>query len=252
MIDQSIIDRLDWAATSASPIGQLSLSVGEEEAYALQAALVERRLARGERLVGFKMGLTSLAKMAQVNVNEPIMGKLTDAMEVPDGESLALGRFIHPRVEPEIAFCLACDLAGEIDVAAARAAVAKVAPAIDVLDSRYAAFKFNLADGIADNCSSAAFVVGPWSLCPESLGDLPMQIEVDGVIAHEGSSQEILGDPFNSLVRAARLAGRHGMVLPAGAIFLTGAATAAVPVSAGTTVRAVVGGLGDCSLRVVA
>jgi 2-oxo-3-hexenedioate decarboxylase len=250
MTDMSIAEALDRAAMSASPIPQLALTVDEDAAYALQAAVVQRRLERGERLTGFKMGLTSLAKMAQVNVNEPMMGRLTDAMEVPDGGTLSSARFIHPRVEPEIAFRLSRDLSGEVDVTTARAAVGGAAAAIDVLDSRYAAFKFNLADGIADNCSSSGYVIGSWQPLPDRLDNLAMRIEVDGEIVHEGSSSEILGDPLNSLIMAARLAARQGTTLKEGQIFLTGAATAAVPVRPGMTARAVVEGLGSCSLRV--
>ena len=96
---------LDDAATGAKAIPQLTLGheLDVDGAYAVQEALIARRLDRGQRLVGIKLGLTSRAKMAQVGVHEVIWGRLTDAMRVPDGGRLALDGFIHRRIEPEVA-----------------------------------------------------------------------------------------------------------------------------------------------------
>lgn len=245
---------LDAAARTATPIAQLAETGARIEladAYAIQAASVARRLARGERAIGIKMGFTSRAKMAQMGVEDLIWGRLTDAMQLAAGGELRLSRFIHPRAEPEIAFRLARPLWGAITRAQAIAAVDAVAPAIEIIDSRYRNFRFSLTDVVADNSSSSAFVLGEW-VDPARLGDAeqPMSLRVDGSVVQQGSSAAILGDPWASLVEAARLAHAAGLVLEAGWVVLAGAATAAHALAAGTRVEADAGTLGRVGFRV--
>ncbi|MFE9954036.1 2-keto-4-pentenoate hydratase [Micromonospora sp. NPDC005299] len=249
-----IAEKLGAAADQATAIPQLAAETGldVDAAYAVQAALLKRRLDRGERLVGLKMGLTSKAKMAQVGVDEVIWGRLTDAMRVADGGTVDVADFIHPRVEPEVAFLLdRLPEAGE-PVGAFTEAVRAVAPAIELIDSRYANFTFSLPDVVADNTSAAAFVVGPWSPVPDGLDNLGVLLEIDGRVAQVGSTAAILGDPRRALDEGIRLAGRHGVRLREGWVFLAGAATAAVPLRPGAHVRAVVEKLGTASLRATA
>ncbi|MEU1685732.1 fumarylacetoacetate hydrolase family protein [Micromonospora sp. NPDC005707] len=246
-----IAEKLGAAADTATAIPQLAAETGldVDAAYAVQAALLQRRLDRGERLVGLKMGLTSKAKMAQVGVDEVIWGRLTDSMRVPDGGTVDVAGFIHPRVEPEVAFLLdRLPEPGE-PVGAFTRAVRAVAPAIELIDSRYANFTFSLPDVVADNTSAAAFVVGPWSPVPEGLDNLGVLLEIDGRVAQVGSTAAILGDPRRALDEGIRLAGRHGVRLRKGWVFLAGAATAAVPLRPGAHVRAVVEKLGTATLK---
>ncbi|MGW0506715.1 2-keto-4-pentenoate hydratase [Micromonospora sp. NPDC003241] len=242
---------LDRAADTATAVPQVAAEAGldVDAAYAVQAALVQHRLDRGERLVGLKMGLTSKAKMAQVGVDEVIWGRLTDAMRIPDGGTVDVTGFIHPRVEPEVAFLLdRLPEPGE-PVGDFTDAVRAVAPAIELIDSRYANFTFSLPDVIADNTSAGAFVIGPWSPVPDGLENLGVLLEIDGRVAQVGSTAAILGDPRRALDEGIRLAGRHGVRLREGWVFLAGAATAAVPLRAGVRVRAVVEKLGGASVR---
>ncbi|GIH09283.1 4-oxalocrotonate decarboxylase [Rhizocola hellebori] len=226
---------LDEAALNAKAIPQLDLET-VDEGYAVQETLLARRWARGERLVGYKMGLTSKAKMAQVGVNEVIFGRLTDAMQVPDGGSVDVARFIHPRVEPEVAFLLR-----DGDIVA-------VAAALELIDSRYADFKFTLPDVIADNTSGAAFTVGAWHPVPVGIDNLGVLLEIDGKVVQVGSTAAILGDPRRAWRDGVALAARHGVEMSDG-ILLAGAATAAVPLAPGAHVRTVVQSLGTASLR---
>ncbi|MFG1889139.1 2-keto-4-pentenoate hydratase [Micromonospora sp. NPDC049051] len=249
-----IAERLGVAADTATAIPQLAAETGldVDAAYAVQTALIQRRLDRGERLVGLKMGLTSKAKMAQVGVDEVIWGRLTDTMRVPDGGTLDPSRFIHPRVEPEVAFLLdRLPEPGE-PVGDFTDAVRAVAPAIEIIDSRYANFSFSLPDVIADNTSAAAFTIGAWSPVPDGLDNLGVLLEIDGRVAQVGSTAAILGDPRRALDEGIRLAGRHGVRLREGWVFLAGAATAAVPLKPGAHVRVVVEHLGTTSLRAAA
>ncbi|WP_328485201.1 2-keto-4-pentenoate hydratase [Streptomyces zaomyceticus] len=233
----ALAEALDTAARDGRPLaGGGSGPKDTGEAYAVQEALVARRLARGERLTGFKLGFTSVAKMRQMGVSDLIHGRLTDRMEIPDGGRFDLSRLIHPRVEPEVAFLLGDTLRPGGDP---MAAVAAVAPALEVIDSRYDGFRFSLPEVIADNTSAAGYALGPWS-APGDLGNLGVLLELDGRPAETGSTAAILGHPLRALAAAARLAG----VLEAGTVILAGAATAAVPLPPGTHVRATVSGLG--------
>lgn len=246
----AIATRLDEAARQAKATAQLAEPLSIDEAYAIQAASLARRYARGERRVGIKMGFTSRAKMVQMGVDAMIWGRLTDAMMIEDGDAISLARFVHPRVEPEVAFLLAEALPGNVTQPAAVAALAGVAPALEIIDSRYENFKFSLTDVVADNSSSSAFVIGPWGDPQQALGNLGMIMEIDGTARQIGSSAAILGNPLRSLVAAARLAAAAGEPLQAGDIVMAGGATAAEALACGQHVRLVVQRLGSVEFRV--
>ena len=244
---------LDQAARQRIAVPQLGTD-GEEltlsEAYAVQAGLLRLREARGERLIGLKMGFTSEAKRAQMKIDDLIFGRLTDAMRIADGGTLSLGGFIHPRIEPELAFLLGAPLSGEVSPESARRAVAGVAPALEVIDSRYRDFRFSLADVIADNSSSAALVVGGWQSPPTDLAALGIRLCCDGTVLESGSAAAIMGDPLRSLVAAARLAAAADLRLEAGWLVLAGGATAAHPLRPKTRVSVEVERLGSAALEV--
>ncbi len=246
---------VDEAARTATAIPQLTIAhpdLGVEEAYAVQALSVQRRLARGERRIGVKMGLTSRAKMQQVGVDEVIWGRLTDAMLLEEGGELSLARYVHPRIEPEIAFLMKKPLAGRVTPVEAMAAVEAVAPAMEVIDSRYENFKFSLPDVVADNSSSSGLVIGPWCDPRQDISNLGMILEVDGRPVQIGSSAAILGHPVRSLVAAARMVAAAGEELHPGDIVMAGGATAAHSLAARETVRTVVERLGNVTICVVA
>ncbi len=250
MIDiTAIAERLDEAARTASATPQLEEPISLEEAYAVQAASLERRYARGEKRIGIKMGLTSRAKMTQMGVEEVIWGRLTDAMLVEDGDTIDFPAYVHPRVEPEIAFLLDRPLTGRVTPMQALEAVAAIAPALEIIDSRYENFKFSLTDVIADNSSSSNFVVGPWSDPHRDFSNLGLILRLSGVVKQIGSSAAILGDPIRSLVAAARLTSEAGEPLQAGDIVLAGGATAAEALSPGQHVQVAIQNLGSANFR---
>ncbi|MGA5428234.1 2-keto-4-pentenoate hydratase [Streptomyces koyangensis] len=246
---------LDEAVTSRRAIGQLSryASLTLDDAYHVQALGSELRAARGDGLVGVKLGFTSKAKALQMGVSDVIFGRLYAKGEYPDGGSVAMEDFIHPRVEPEVAFRLGArfDARAAADPEAElRAAIDAVAPGLEIIDSRYANFQFSLTDVVADNTSAAGFVTGAWQpadlTAPDvRFDDRPVTLEIDGVAAATGSTSDILGDPVLALPAIARMAAARGVVLPAGSVLLAGAATAAVALPGGVTVRAAVQGLGS-------
>jgi 2-oxo-3-hexenedioate decarboxylase len=250
----TLAKNVDDAARNATAIAQISATqtLSLEDAYAIQKKMIALRIARGERRVGMKMGFTSRAKMVQMGVSDMIWGRLTDRMLVEDGGRISKAKFVHPRAEPEIAYLLKAPLAGPVTPAQALAAVEAIAPAIEIIDSRFANFKFSLEDVVADNASSSAFVIGNWSKPDIDCSNLGMLLEVDGRAAQIGSSAAILGNPARSLAAASRMVAEHGERLEAGWIVMAGGATEAVALAAGTSVRNTVEKLGSVSFSVTA
>jgi 2-oxo-3-hexenedioate decarboxylase len=244
---------LDGAARDARAIPQISLrhSLSVEDAYRVQQAAIQRRIGRGEQVIGVKMGFTSPAKMAQMGVADQIIGTLTDGMQVANGASISLDAFIHPRCEPEIAFLLRKDLSAELTLEDAFEAIEAVAPAIEIIDSRYEQFRFSLSDVIADNASSAALVLGDWVKPGAHLADAEVTLAVNAKIRQHGSTRDILGNPMRALISAARLAALAGRPLQSGAIVLAGAATAAEPLVPGMRIQATVEHIGDVHFSVL-
>ncbi|MEM1319692.1 MAG: fumarylacetoacetate hydrolase family protein [Bacteroidota bacterium] len=249
---ENLAQQLDEAALRAEAVDQISLqqSFGVDDAYAIQAASLQRRYARGEHFIGLKMGFTSRAKMQQMGVHDMIWGRLTDAMLLPAEGTLSLQKHIHPRAEPELCFLVNQPIDRELSAAEAPDFVSGIAPAIEVIDSRYRNFKFSLEDVIADNCSSAALAVGPWQPTNTPIGDLQMELLIDGAVVHEGNSSAILGDPWKSFMAATRLAAQYGQPIPEGALIMAGAATPAVYLQAGQSVEVRVAQLGEVAFAV--
>ncbi|MCP3165021.1 2-keto-4-pentenoate hydratase [Myxococcus qinghaiensis] len=221
------------------------------EAYAVQEAGLQLRLAAGERVVGLKMGLTSEAKRRQMNLDSPVYGVLTDRMRVAADGVIQLGRGIHPKIEPEIAFRTARELRGTVTREEALDACESVFAAMEILDSRYRDFKyFSLPDVVADNSSSSLFVLGEEERSPRALDltRLEMKMSVNDALVQSARSDAISGDPVLSVVQLCALLAERGQVLPAGSIVLAGAATAAHMLQPGDRVRLVVEGLGSVAV----
>jgi 2-oxo-3-hexenedioate decarboxylase len=237
---------VDDAARAGKAIPQLSnkADYNLEEAYAIQAAAFQRRLARGEKQVGMKMGFTSRAKMIQMGLTDLVWGRLSDEMLVADGDEINFNKYVHPRAEPELAFLLKKPIEGPVTAAEALAAVEAVAPAIEIIDSRYKKFKFSLEDVVADNSSSSGFVLGAWNKPDVDISNLGMLLEVNGRPVQIGSSAAILGHPVRSLAHAARISTQAGESLQAGWVVMAGGATAAHALNPGDYVRNTVQDLG--------
>ncbi len=250
MLNADLLAReLDEALLGRQEIAPLTKTHGDfdlEAAYSIQRAGLELRGARGERVVGYKMGLTSAAKRAQMSLGSPIYGYLTDAMRVHD--QVPVGQGVHPKIEPEIAFVTGRELTGTISRDEALRACAGVAPALEILDSRFIGFKyFSLPDVVADDCSSWRFALGNW-MAPCEVGDLQMQMSIDGRVVQEARSSAISGHPVDSLVQLCAMLALHGRSLPAGSVVLAGAATVAEPLRAGMRVLLEVESLGALSV----
>jgi 2-oxo-3-hexenedioate decarboxylase len=248
---QAIAHRVDDAARYVKEIPQLPEQITLQDAYAIQRTSIQRRLARGERQVGIKMGFTSRAKMVQMGVADMIWGRLTDEMIVEDGGVTSLKRYVHPRLEPEVAYLLKNRLVGTVTPMQALAAVEAIGPAMEIIDSRYQAFKFSLTDVIADNSSSSGFVVGAWHKPDLDSANLGIVVSFNGAPVLVGSTAAILGNPLRSLVAAARFAAEADEPLQPGWIVLAGGASHAEALKPGVWVECEVQHLGRTAFSVV-
>lgn len=260
MLDVSAIEKMTGivadAQANAHTIAKLTDSYPDmtiEDGYAVQDALLARWEDQGRVLVGLKAGLTSKAKMDQMGVTEPSFGMLMGDTVDPDGGIVPTDRLIHPRVEAEIAFVTKAELAGpEVSIEDVLAATDFVQPAIEIIDSRFEKFKFDLVSVIADNGSSARFVMGGRPRRPQDvdLRTIGMVLEKNGEVVGMASSGAVLGHPARSMqMLVAWLHGR-GRTLPAGSIVLTGGATEAVAVASGDAIVARYQGMGSISVRI--
>ena len=246
--------RLVDAAEHRAPIGPLTATAADlspEAAYLVQDAVIAARVARGARLTGAKLGLTSAAKQRQMNVSEPLYGWLTADMALDAGQPLRCAGFIQPRCEPEIAFLLAADLAGpHVTAADVLAATAGVCPAIDVLDSRFSGYAFTLPDVIADNASGAAYLLGTTRSDPAA-ADLRLTgvvLEKNGELAATAAGAAALGHPAAAVAWLVRALARRHRGLLAGQVVLSGGLTEAIAVAPGDVITARFDRLGTVEL----
>ena len=252
-----LCERVEGAQTRAYAIPKLTdeypnMTIGD--GYAVQLELRKRFLAAGHKQVGWKAGLTSKAKMIQMGVNVPSIGFLTDRMARPENSAITVSDLVHPRVECEVAFVTKAPLQGpnctRDDVLAA---TDYVLPAVEVIDSRFSGFKFDLPSVVADNGSSARVVAGGRARYVDELDlrTLGVVLEKNGEAVALGAGAAVLGHPAAAVAMLVNHLGRRGKSLPAGSLVLSGGATEAVSVQAGDHVRLRVQGMGSVSLRFV-
>jgi 2-keto-4-pentenoate hydratase len=240
--------RLADAITTRTAISPDADELTVSRAYELQDELISLL---GRAPVAAKLGLTSVAKQQQMNVDEPAYGWLLQGSHVEVGNELACGELIQPRVEPEIAFLMGRDLEGpDVTATDVLRATEAVLPAIDVLDSRYAGYRFTLPAVVADNISSARYAVGnPVPLSQIDLRLVGCVFEVDGRLVATAAGAAILDHPAAAVAWFVRALALRGRRLEAGTLVLAGAMTAAVPVSPGQVVRATIDRIGSVELR---
>lgn len=243
--------RLHEAARSGTPCAPVRdlLPPGDiAAAYAVQARNTARALGAGRRLVGRKIGLTARAVQRQLGVDQPDYGSLFADMAAGDGEPIPPGRLLQPKVEAEVALVLERDVATDQPTVADLArAVAFVAPAIEVVDSRIAGWDIRLVDTVADNASAGLYVLGGplRRLRDLALAGCRMRMTLDGEEASTGSGAACLGHPLNAAVWLARVMARLGTPLRAGEVVLTGALGPMAAVAPGQTAEAAIEGLGS-------
>ena len=210
-------------------------------AYEVQRINIDRQIAEGRRVVGRKIGLTSIAVQRQLGVDSPDFGTLLDCMSICDGEEIQFGRLLQPKVEAEIALVIERELNHEKHtVADIIGATAYALASIEVVASRIAGWNIRLSDTIADNASSGLFVLGtqPVSLSKLDLAGVRMELSSGDSLVSQGQGSACLGNPLHAACWLADVMAKAGTPLQAGDVILTGALGAMAPVSAGTTYTA--------------
>lgn len=235
---------LEKARVSATPIEPLTETwpgFDVDDAYAVQAILIDRRRSAGASVVGWKVGLTSLAMQRQLGVEEPDFAPLLDRMAIAPGDGIACGALIAPRIEVELGFRLREGLRGPgVGVDSVAAAVGSLFPAFEIVDSRVADWRVELADTIADQASAAGFIVG--AEVPLSAVDIravTVSVLKNDELVEEGVGSAVLGDPLAAVAWLANAIAAHGQALLPDQVILAGALHASVPIAAGDRIDAV-------------
>ncbi len=228
--------------------GELIPEGDVDTAYAVQQAQVDTWTAEGRRLVGAKIGLTSLAVQRALGVHQPDFGVLFADMAVPDGAEIDPGTLLQPRVEAEVAFVLGADLPhAQVTVADVVRATDCLLPAIEVVDSRIAGWDISIVDTVADNASSGLYVLGTR---PRRLADVDLRM-CGAVLEHAGEPVSVgagvacLGNPVHAVAWLAGTLAAAGRPLRAGDTVLSGALGPMVPVTPGAAYEARISGLGS-------
>jgi 2-keto-4-pentenoate hydratase len=223
-------------------------------AYAVQEINTRYWQHQGRRIVGRKIGLTAKAVQAQLGVDQPDFGVLFDDMEIRDGGELRASMVLQPKAEAEIALILKADIADPAaDAEMVARATALVVPAIEIVDSRIQDWKISFADTVADNGSSAFFVLGEprRPLDGLDLYTCGMALEVNGLVVSLGAGAACLGHPLNAAAWLARTLAARGEPLRTGDVLLTGALGPMVAIKPGDVVRTMIGGIGSCGFKFV-
>ncbi len=231
-----------------APLRETWPQIDAESAYAIQRINTEQRLAEGRRIVGCKIGLTSRAVQKQLGVDRPDFGVLFDDMGYGDGEPVPLSVLHQPKIEAEVAFVFGRDLTQpnptQVEVANA---IDHALPALEVVGSRIANWNIRFVDTVADNASSAAYVLGS---TPKKLSDLDLRLA--GMVMNRrgepvstGAGAACLGHPLNAVVWLARTMAALGQPLKAGDLVLSGALGPMVAVQPGDVFEARIHGLGS-------
>ena len=221
------------------------------DAYEIQLINIRQRVAEGATVVGHKVGLSSKAMQIMMGVDEPDYGHLLADMEVFEDVPVIAGRYLYPRVEVEVGFILADDLPGagctEDDVLAATAAFV---PSIELIDTRIKDWKIKLCDTIADNASSAGFILGPERVSPKDIDITAIDavLTCNGGVVAQGRSDAVLGNPVTAVAWLARKVDGFGVRLRAGDIVLPGSCTRAIDARPGESFVADFTGLGSVRL----
>jgi 2-oxo-3-hexenedioate decarboxylase len=225
-----------------------------EEGYVIQGIREKMVVAEGHKVIGYKMGATSMEKRRQMGSTMPSFGRLFEYMMLEGNKPLSMRELIHPKVEPEITFVLKEDLSGpNMNSAKVMHATDYVIASLEIIDSRYHGFKFTGPDAVADNISGARFKLGSVKISPLDL-DLELlgvRMSINGEDVAFGTGAAVLGHPARAVAALVNMLHMTGEKLRAGQLVMTGAITASQPLKAGDKVVAEFASLGPVTLNVV-
>lgn len=235
-----------------APLTELNPEITIDEAYQVQLHTIEGRVAAGEKIVGKKIGLTSLAMQQMLGVDQPDYGHLLDGMIIDNDGEISTNQVLQPKVEGEIAFILKKDLKGpNVTVIDVLAATDYVVPALEIVDSRVKDWKIKLEDTVADNASSGLYVLGDKKLPIDGLdlAQMGMVLYKNGKMVNTGVGAAALGHPATCVAWLANKLADYGITLKAGEVILSGALSAAVVGEPGDHFQARFAHLGEVNVR---
>ena len=254
---EALGDSLYDALVARTPIAPLSAAHPDmtiEDAYHVQQRMIARRLEKGDRVIGKKIGVTSKVVMDMLKVNQPDFGQMTSGMVFNEGEPIRTDTMIAPRAEAEVAFVLKRDLMGPgVTAADVLRATDCVMPCFEIVDSRIKDWKIKIQDTVADNASCGVLTLGGMRKSPRQL-DLAlagMVLAKNGEVISTSTGAAVQGSPVNAVAWLANTLGRLGIGLKAGEVILSGSQSPLVPVKAGDSLSCSVGGLGSTSVRFI-
>lgn len=259
-IDKQTIDRYADALfeamntrTTLEPLVAQTPEITIDDAYEISLQVFNKRLASGEKLVGKKVGVTSLPVQRMLNVHQPDFGYLTDAMQYNNGDTMPVSeKLIAPRAEGEIAFILSKPLKGPgVTPEDVLAATESVVACFEIVDSRIRDWKIAIQDTVADNASCGLFLLGDNYVSPEGIdfANVKMRVYKNGALLSEGIGSEALGSPVNCVAWLANTFGERGISLDAGDIILSGSLVPLESVKAGDEMRVEIDGIGSAEVR---
>lgn len=248
----AVLFRAEKEAFEVDKFVDLYPELDADMAYRVQERLVALKCkAEAAKVTGWKLGLTSQAKQQMMGVHEPVYGVLLDSMRLSEGNPVTLAPFIHPKIEPEIAFVFHRELKGPgVSVPEVLAATACVMPALEIIDSRYRNFSFTLADVIADNASSSRYLLGEVHVKPEEI-DMRlsgMVFQKNGKVIATSTGASVMGHPARAIAWMANKLAESGQSIRPGEIVLSGALCEATSIAAGDTVTVSIDGMGSVTV----
>ncbi|MED0986967.1 2-keto-4-pentenoate hydratase [Bacillus paramycoides] len=255
LLIKELADELIQAENSCvgiTPFTERYSNLSVLDAYNIQLKVIERKLKSGRSIIGKKIGLTSVAMQQMLGVDEPDYGHLLDDMKIENGSEISIDSFVSPKIEAEIGFVLAEDLSGpNITYVDVLMATKYVVPTLEIIDSRIADWKIQLADTVADNGSSAKVVVGDTfsSIDKVDLRTTGMTLYKNNCLIATGAGAAALGHPAQAVAWLANKLHEFNIGLKAGELILPGALSGAVAVNSKDSIQADFGSLGSVSVK---
>jgi len=237
---------------AVEPITDSEKALSVDDGYKIQEFLMDYRCNDGEKIMGAKAGLTSVAKQKAMGVSEPVYGMITDKMMLESGAKVNLNQFIHPRVEPEIVFILGKDISGyNLTIEEILDSTESVCCGLEIIDSRYLDFRFTLADVVADNTSASAFILGkPIALTSLELEYTGCLLEINNEVVATATGAAVLGHPARAVSLLASWLYTQGKSLKKGWAVLSGGLTNAFPLEPNNYVNGSFAHLGSVSIQI--
>ena len=239
-ITESLLEAYE-TKVPVTPLTTTNPDITVDEAYHIQLAQIERKVAQGDIIVGKKIGLTSKVMQEMFNVSEPDYGHILASMVLEDGAEVSLNNLIQPKIEFELAFVLKEDIQGpNVTEEQIIAATDYVVPAFEIIDSRIKDWQIRFEDTVADNGSSAYAILGgkPTRIEELDLETLGMNVLKNGHYIDHATGAAVMGNPVRAVVWLANALGKYNIGLKKGEFALSGALTAAITVNPGDTYTA--------------